>query len=52
MDELEHHYTELEGGPRLRLETMSIINAPNVYFGDEDEDGEEVDPEDYEDPAS
>jgi hypothetical protein len=42
MDELEHHYSELEDGTRARLETMAIINAPNVYFDDEDEDGEEV----------
>lgn len=46
MDELEHHYSELEDGARARLETMAIINAPNVYFDDEDEDGEEVEPRD------
>lgn len=51
MDELEHHYSELEGGSRSRLETMAIINAPNVHFDDEDEDGEEVEPEDEEGPA-
>lgn len=37
MDELEHHYSELKDGARARLETMAIINAPNVYFDDEDE---------------
>lgn len=51
MDELEHHYSELEGGSRSRLETMAIINAPNVHFDDEGEDWEEVDPEDEEGPA-
>ena len=42
MDELEHHYSEMEGGAKERLELMSVIGAPNVYFdSDDDEFGEE-----------
>ncbi len=41
MDELENHYSELEDGAHARLEIMAIINSPNVYFDDADEDEEE-----------
>lgn len=43
MDELEHLYAEMEGGVRSRLEAMAIINAPNVYFDDDDESEDRVD---------
>lgn len=51
MDELEHHYSELEGGSRSRLETMAIINAPNVYFDDEDDNEEEIESRDNQGPS-
>lgn len=38
MDELEYHYTELEGEAGKRLEIMHIIGAPNVYFDSNDDD--------------
>jgi len=39
MDELEHHYTELESDAGDRLKLMQVIGAPNVSFDtDEDED--------------
>ncbi len=37
MDELEQLYEDLEGNVGERLEMISVIGAPNVYF-DEDED--------------
>ena len=37
MDELEHHYSEMEQGVGARLELMSVIGAPGVDF-DSDED--------------
>lgn len=44
MDELEHHYGEMDAADRKeRLERMSVIGAPNVYFP---EDEEEIDDED------
>lgn len=40
MDELEHHYEEMGTDKRKeRLETMSVIGAPNVYFP---EDGDDI----------
>lgn len=39
MDELEHHYENLEDKGE-RLQTMSIISAPSVYFDDDDDDDE------------
>ncbi|MFC1537027.1 hypothetical protein ACFL48_04360 [Pseudomonadota bacterium] len=38
MDELEHHYTELEGQTGERLELMRVIGAPHVFFDDEEDD--------------
>jgi len=38
MDELEHHYSEMEGSPGERLELMRIIGAPNVCFESEDDE--------------
>lgn len=40
VDELEHHYGEMED-PGKRLDLMSIIGNPNVYL-DSDDDGEEI----------
>jgi len=41
MDELEHHYSEMERDERNeRLQRMRVIGAPNVFFG---EDGDEID---------
>lgn len=44
MDELEHHYTELEDDARDRLKLMQVIGAPNVSF-DTDEDDYSYDEE-------
>lgn len=39
MDELEHHYSEMERDERNeRLERMGVIGAPNVYFPDDDDE--------------
>lgn len=38
MDELEHHYEEMENMARERLELMSVIGAPNVCFDCEEDD--------------
>ena len=38
MDELEHHYTEMEGNAGERLELMRVIGSPNVYFESTDDD--------------
>lgn len=43
MDELEHHYTEMEGNEGERLELMRVIGSPNVCF--ESTDDEFVDEE-------
>lgn len=43
MDELEHHYTEMEENAGERLELMRIIGAPNVYFDSEDDEYDEQD---------
>lgn len=32
MDELEHHYEEMEGKKGERLELMKVIGSPTVYF--------------------
>lgn len=45
IDELEHHYSEMEGGAGERLKLMQVIGATNVYFGEEDE--EESDQEEF-----
>lgn len=44
MDELEHHYEEMEGNKRQRLGLIRVIGAPNVDFDspDDDSDNEEV----------
>lgn len=42
MDELEHHYEELEEKGKQRLDEMGIIAAPNVFF-DTEEDEEDSD---------
>lgn len=41
MDELEHHYSELEGNAGERLELMGVIGSPNVYFDSPDDDVDE-----------
>lgn len=41
MDELEHHYEEMEGKKGERLELMRVIASPNVYF-DSPEDEPDV----------
>lgn len=39
MDELEHHYEELDRDERNnRLQFMGYIGSPNVYFGSDDDD--------------
>lgn len=38
MDELEHHYEEMEGSKSERLELMRVIGSPNVYFDSPDDD--------------
>ena len=38
MDELEHHYEEMEGSKGERLELMGVIGSPNVYFDSPDDD--------------
>ncbi|GJL76740.1 hypothetical protein [Nitrosomonas sp.] len=39
MDELEHHYTEMEGKVvDERLKLMSVIGSPNVHFDSDDDD--------------
>lgn len=39
MDELEHYYGEMERDERKeRLERMSVIGAPNVFFDDDDDE--------------
>ena len=38
MDELEHHYEEMEGRKGDRLELMGVIGSPNVYFDSPDDD--------------
>lgn len=43
MDELEHHYEELEKKNRERLKLMRVIAAPNVCF-DSPEDQQDVEP--------
>ena len=41
MDELEHHYGEMDRDERNeRLQRMGVIGAPNVFFGD---DNDEID---------
>jgi hypothetical protein len=37
MDELEHHYEELEEKGK-RLEEMGVIAAPNVFFDTEEDE--------------
>ena len=41
MDELEHHYEEMEGKKGERLELLKVISSPNVYF-DSPEDEPDV----------
>lgn len=43
MDELEQLYQDFEGDVGERLEMISVIGAPNVYFGDEEDAEEEPD---------
>ena len=38
MDELEHHYDEMEGNKGDRLELMGVIGSPHVYFDSPDDD--------------
>ncbi len=38
MDELEHHYSEMEGDIGKRLEVMEVIGAHNVLFEFDDEE--------------
>lgn len=38
MDELEHHYSELDGNVGERLELMDVIGSPNVYFDSDIDD--------------
>lgn len=38
MDELEHHYSEMEEGVGKRLELMYVIGAPNVYLDSDEEE--------------
>jgi hypothetical protein len=41
IDELEHHYSEMEGNVGERIELMGVIGAPKVCFDMEDEDYDE-----------
>lgn len=41
MDELEHHYSEMEEGVGERLELMHVIGAPNVYFDSDEEESDQ-----------
>lgn len=44
MDELEHHYGEMERDERNeRLERMGVIGAPNVLFDDDDDEIDDTD---------
>jgi len=44
MDELEHHYEEMEPADRKeRLERIGVIGAPNVYFPEDDEEIDDAD---------
>lgn len=43
MDELEHHYEEMEEKKGERLKLMRVIASPNVYF-DSPEDEQDVEP--------
>jgi hypothetical protein len=44
MDELEHHYSEMGREERSeRLERMEVIGAPNVFFGDDDDEIDDTD---------
>jgi len=52
MDELEHHYEEMDPEERkLRLKKIGLIAAPNVYFDDDDDDDDDDD-EPHEDDDS
>jgi len=44
MDELEHHYSEMDRDERNeRLQRIGIIGAPNVLFDDDDEEIDDTD---------
>jgi hypothetical protein len=43
MDELEHHYGEMDHDERNeRLQRLRVIGAPNVYFGDDDDEPDDT----------
>ncbi len=44
MDELEHHYGEMDRDERNeRLQRMRVIGAPNVFFSDDDDEIDDTD---------
>jgi hypothetical protein len=50
MDELEHHYGEMERDERNeRLQRMKIIGAPNVFFDDDNTEGDGIEVDDVKD---
>lgn len=50
MDELEHHYGEMDAEARKqRFEMMALIGATGVYFDDDDDDEADDDDDDWKD---
>lgn len=44
MDELEHHYGEMDRSERNeRLHRMGVIGAPNVFFDDDEDETDDTD---------
>lgn len=39
MDELEHHYGEMERNERNeRIQRVGVIGAPNIFFNEDDDE--------------